>query len=81
MHPVLHRNLQTSAHEILIATLGDPSPERAALARWTEAHRLENEERYGSAPARLGRAVAARGRAGGGGLSTTTPPCSTASRS
>ena len=48
MHPVLHRNLQTSAHEILIATLGDPAPERAALARWTEAHRRENEERYGS---------------------------------
>lgn len=48
MHPVLHRNLQTSAHEILIATLGDPSPERAELARWTEAHRIENEARYGS---------------------------------
>ncbi len=48
LHPLLHRNLQTSAHEILIATLGDPSPERAALARWTESHRLENEERYGS---------------------------------
>ena len=48
MQPVLHRNLQASAHEILITTLGDPSPERAELARWTEAHRLENEERYGS---------------------------------
>ena len=48
MQPVLHRNLQASAHDILIATLGDPSPERAELARWTEAHRLENEERYGS---------------------------------
>ncbi len=48
MHPVLHRNLQTSAHEILIATLGDASAERAALARWTQEHRLENEERYGS---------------------------------
>jgi pyruvate/2-oxoglutarate/acetoin dehydrogenase E1 component/TPP-dependent pyruvate/acetoin dehydrogenase alpha subunit len=48
MQPVLHRNLQASAHEILVATLGDPSPERAALARWTEAHRQVNEERYGS---------------------------------
>ncbi|MEO8198147.1 MAG: transketolase C-terminal domain-containing protein, partial [Thermoanaerobaculia bacterium] len=48
MQPILQRNLQTSAHEILIATLGDASPERAALARWTEGHRLENEERYGS---------------------------------
>ena len=48
MQPLLHRNLQASAHEILIATLGDASPERAALARWTESHRLENEERYGS---------------------------------
>ena len=48
MQPLLHRNLQAAAHEILIATLGDPSSERAALARWTEAHRLENEERYGS---------------------------------
>ncbi len=48
MQPLLHRNLQASAHEVLIATLGDASPERAALARWTETHRLENEERYGS---------------------------------
>ncbi len=48
MQPVLHRNLQASAHEILIATLGDRSPERAALAEWTEKHRLVNEERYGS---------------------------------
>ena len=48
MQPLLHRNLQASAHEILIATLGDASPERAALAHWTESHRLENEERYGS---------------------------------
>ena len=48
MQPILRRNLQASAHEILIATLGDPSPARAELAQWTEAHRLENEERYGS---------------------------------
>lgn len=48
MQPLLHRNLQASAHEVLIATLGEASPERAALARWTENHRLENEERYGS---------------------------------
>ncbi len=48
MQPLHRRNLEVAALEILIATLGDPSPERAALARWTEAHRRENEERYGS---------------------------------
>ena len=48
MQPLLQRNLQASAHEILIATLGDLSPERAALAEWTEKHRQTNEERYGS---------------------------------
>lgn len=46
--PVLRRNLQSAAHEILIATLGESSPERAALAGWTELHRRANEDRYSS---------------------------------
>lgn len=46
--PVLRRHLQAGAQEILVATLGESSPERRAVAEWTERHRLDNEERYGS---------------------------------
>lgn len=48
LQPALHRNLQAAAHEILIATVGESSAERAAFAAWTEQHRAENETRYGS---------------------------------
>jgi pyruvate/2-oxoglutarate/acetoin dehydrogenase E1 component/TPP-dependent pyruvate/acetoin dehydrogenase alpha subunit len=46
--PVLRRNIQSTAHELLIETLAHPSPERRTLASWIEVHRLENEERYAS---------------------------------
>jgi pyruvate/2-oxoglutarate/acetoin dehydrogenase E1 component/TPP-dependent pyruvate/acetoin dehydrogenase alpha subunit len=46
--PILRRHLQATAHEILIATLHEPCPERVELARWTAAHLEENRERYGS---------------------------------
>ncbi|KAB2958018.1 MAG: transketolase, partial [Thermoanaerobaculia bacterium] len=46
--PILRRHLQAAAHEILIATLAEPSPERSELAGWTAAHLEENLERYGS---------------------------------
>jgi 2-oxoisovalerate dehydrogenase E1 component len=48
MQPVLRRNIQAAAHEILVETLPHPSPARRTLASWTEVHRLENEERYAS---------------------------------
>ncbi|MEO8276891.1 MAG: thiamine pyrophosphate-dependent enzyme [Thermoanaerobaculia bacterium] len=48
LQPIQRRNIQAAAHEVLIETLGDPSPARRSLASWIEVHRLENEERYGS---------------------------------
>mgnify|MGYP001566315042 CR=1 FL=1 len=48
LQPISRRNLQVAAHDVLIETLPHPSPARSALARWTESHRLANEERYGS---------------------------------
>jgi pyruvate/2-oxoglutarate/acetoin dehydrogenase E1 component/TPP-dependent pyruvate/acetoin dehydrogenase alpha subunit len=47
--PILRRNIQAAAHELLIETIAEPTPARRALASWIEVHRLENEERYGSA--------------------------------
>ena len=46
--PTLRRHLQAAAHEVLVATLDEPGPERAELSRWTAAHLDENRERYGS---------------------------------
>ena len=46
--PILRRHLQVAAHEILVATRGQPGPSREALARWTREHLEENRERYGS---------------------------------
>jgi pyruvate/2-oxoglutarate/acetoin dehydrogenase E1 component/TPP-dependent pyruvate/acetoin dehydrogenase alpha subunit len=48
MQPILRRNMQAAAHEVLIETLRHPSPARSELARWTETHRLANEARYAS---------------------------------
>ncbi|MEO7793319.1 MAG: thiamine pyrophosphate-dependent enzyme, partial [Thermoanaerobaculia bacterium] len=48
LQPVLRRNIQSAAHDVLIETLAHPSPARRTLASWIEVHRLENEERYGS---------------------------------
>jgi pyruvate/2-oxoglutarate/acetoin dehydrogenase E1 component/TPP-dependent pyruvate/acetoin dehydrogenase alpha subunit len=46
--PALRRQLQSTAHEILVATHAEALPERAALAAWTAAHLDGNRERYGS---------------------------------
>ena len=43
---LLRRQLQATAHDLLVATLGETSAERAELARWTAAHSEENRERY-----------------------------------
>jgi pyruvate/2-oxoglutarate/acetoin dehydrogenase E1 component/TPP-dependent pyruvate/acetoin dehydrogenase alpha subunit len=43
----LRRQVQTAAHEILIASAGDSSGERRELAHWTAEHLAENSERYG----------------------------------
>ncbi|HSM15077.1 MAG TPA: transketolase C-terminal domain-containing protein [Thermoanaerobaculia bacterium] len=48
LQPALRRHLQATAHELLLATLGDDSPARAELARWTADHLAANRERYGS---------------------------------
>jgi len=53
--PVLRRHLQATAHEILIATLGDGSAARRELARWTSSHleasrRLYDSDLYASGP-------------------------------
>jgi pyruvate/2-oxoglutarate/acetoin dehydrogenase E1 component/TPP-dependent pyruvate/acetoin dehydrogenase alpha subunit len=46
--PLLRRHLQATAHELLIATAGEATSAREALARWTAAHLAQNRERYGS---------------------------------
>lgn len=46
--PLLYRHLQATAHEVLIATRDEPSPEREELRRWLDALAAENRIRYSS---------------------------------
>ena len=46
--PMLRRHLQATAHELLLATRGDDSAARRALAEWTARQLAENVTRYGS---------------------------------
>jgi 2-oxoisovalerate dehydrogenase E1 component len=46
--PLLRRQVQAAAHEVLVATLGESTPARAELARWTAEQLAENRRRYGS---------------------------------
>ncbi len=45
--PILRRHLQASAHEILVATLGEESAERDAFAKWTADQLDAGENLYG----------------------------------
>jgi len=44
--PILRRQIQSAAHEILVATRDARAPGREALAGWTAAHLDENLRRY-----------------------------------
>lgn len=46
--PMLRRHVHAAGEEALIATLGDPRPQRAALAAWLRDNYEENRERYSS---------------------------------
>jgi pyruvate/2-oxoglutarate/acetoin dehydrogenase E1 component/TPP-dependent pyruvate/acetoin dehydrogenase alpha subunit len=46
--PMLRRHVHAAAQEALVATLADPRPQRAELARWLEANVDENRARYSS---------------------------------